>query len=968
MSNLPAIFGDTENRALALFAAFISSVASAMGMQLIRRYNAVPLGTRSFFTPVHDNFYDNPFIANGDPTAVPALTNLHVDLSPVGKVIISLRTVHQGGISCLQDAGFNPGAVDASSNIDVWLAPNGTVARLVSLNGDQSRMFARRQPVNDAASRAAMESKQRIWKSTVLEWLSNVGLPVTSVDDERWVEVEVFEPFYSTYAAEYTRQVEDVPSSSPLRRILWPSRYCFTRTASKNALDIDTIDGLPKELDDPLQFVEDWLNAPKPRVEKSLHFAHQSNLNKDMPTPRVDIPESLESLARASQYPDLQPAGLFYPTPPDGALVPGAMYNTDASGVEPPELPSSQAPMDNSARKKGEQNKTRSGSEGTSSVLASNTLGVASGHYDANGDEDLFNDKDFGTRDITDADFNFFDDPNSNSLDEPVVNAEPNELTVPEPSDAEKPQAESPSESVIEEHREDQVLNTPSDAKSEAQPAVDTSARPPTYGISAEEKSLITVPPLSPVEIQKIISSNVQSQRLKHELDSIKGRLNSRRGSRYNAVPFQGDLIASDQKYAASGRFFFSQMSREKSEPKVMNEIPTIGIPPARKSRSIAQTEPATPGLQAPSSLPPQQNRLLSSSDSSEESSYDSDDDYSERGASPNRLTGIKRKRPVSEAGQSATSSTDKLTPDVNETVTREDSSVFLASFFSILIDWSLEGYFSFRKGGPSPVLVKKDNLTQVAQLMVDQLTQSSLQHRIDGSNPVPDLEGDTIPLRTFLEDINITGGIERLDMKSYVSILDASEAAVPKQSSDRKSGSGWISKLPPPHVKVRRGRDFLELLPPATLFWETFGLEPVNGPKDISAYCIHPPQAREGAEAFLDRLGLLYSSCNMGKHSRGGKSKDFESGLCVWNVTLGEAGYLQTMQKLKALCGKLGKLYLHPPSHYQLAHMVNRCCIVQSIAIQGQFCCLRHQSLPARSRLGGHLCSVRALVPEVHR
>lgn len=912
VSNLPAAFGDAENRALALFAAFISSVAGAMGLQLIRRHNAIPLGTRSFFTPVHDNFYDSPFIAGGDPTSVPALTNLDVDLTAVGKVIIFLRTVHQGGISCLRDAGLNAGAVDASSNIDVWLAPNGTVARLVSLNGDQSRMFARRQPANDAASRAAMEAKQRIWKSTVLDWLSNIGLPVGSVDDEHWVEVEVFEPFYSTYAAEYTRQIEDVPSSSPLRRILWPSRYCFTRTTSKNALDVDTVDGLTNELDDPLQFVEDWLNAPKPRMEKSSSSIHHGTQNKDMPTPRVDIPESLESLARASQYPDLQLAGLVYPTPPDGALVPGAVYNTDNPGGEPPESAATQAAAETSASKQGEQGKPRSGSEVTSSVLARNTLGVASGHYDATGDEDLFNDKDFGTRDITDADFNFFDDPNSNSLDDPVVKTESNEPAIPEPSDVEKPQTHSSLENVAEEQRENQLPSKSPDTKPEIEQAVDTSVQLTTHDDAAESKALITVPPLSPVEIQRIISSNIQSQAVEHESETSKGRLSSRRGIRYNPVPFQGDLIASDQKYAASGRFFFAHMAKDMSESKVVNEIPTIGIPRARRSRSTAQTERATPGSQSLTSLPPQQNRLLSSSDSSDESSYDSDDDDSERGSSPNRLTGIKRKRPVSEAGQSASSSTERLTLDVNETATREDSSVFLASFLSMLIDWSLEGYFSLKQGGPSPVLVQKDNLTQVAQLIVDQVTQSSLQHKIDGSSPLPDLEGDTIPIRTFLEDISIVGGIERLDLKSYVSILDASEAAEPKQPLDRKPVWGSISKLSPPHVRVRRGRDFLELLPPAIWFWETFGLEPVNGPKDVLAYCIHPHQAKEGAEAFLDRLGLLYSSCNLGRHHRGGNSKDFENGLCVWNVTLGETGYLQTMQKLKALCGNLGKVHLH--------------------------------------------------------
>jgi mediator of RNA polymerase II transcription subunit 13 len=118
---------------------------------------------------------------------------------------------------------------------------------------------------------------------------------------------------------------------------------------------------------------------------------------------------------------------------------------------------------------------------------------------------------------------------------------------------------------------------------------------------------------------------------------------------------------------------------------------------------------------------------------------------------------------------------------------------------------------------------------------------------------------------------------------------------------------SGRKSKAPYPKFHHRIYES--DLLPPAIPFWETFGLEPASGPKDIAAYCIYPTGAKEGADAFMNRFSLLYTSCGLGKHNRGEGSKKFESGLGHWQVSSDKnLGYSQTMQGLRALCESLGK------------------------------------------------------------
>ncbi|KAL1970027.1 hypothetical protein VTN77DRAFT_6432 [Rasamsonia byssochlamydoides] len=932
--------GDGYGNAAAIYASFVSAVAGAINLQLIRRHNAIPLGARTLFTAVDRSNYDSPTIANEDLNSFPALTTIRVELSQVGKVIVSLHTVCQNGITRLVGAvGSGAHAWDIQPNTDVWLAPNGIVARVLSVNADQSTIPTPKQQNMRATNEAATEAKQRLWKATVLEWIGNAGLPVNSIEEETWVEVEVCEPFYTRLASDYLRQMDASQSSFPLKRITWPVRYCFKRTRATSSTYLEGVNGSIKDSDDPLQFAEDWLAEAGSRNEKlaSRNSASaQAQQNKDMSTPRTDIPDQFESLARIAQYPDLQAASLVYPTPPDGALAQGmSQIGSDVFGVEGSDLATSQTPADRPPAKREEPTSMKNCSDSDMIVGGygpSSGLGVGSGLYDTNDDEDLFgemNEKDFGSKGISDADFSFFDEPDFGPLDNDKAKGHFPEYqqtsTLPQAPEAKTAPEGIPAEKSLE-GQGISVEAVETDIGAVAAPksnlTLDTSVTAPSKPpeivsedrLSSHSRQTIS-PPLSPVEIKKILLSDPQSRRGagRRNSDNLTLDNNARRQSNYDPIPFRQNLTISDRKYGANGRFFFSEKTNAATaDTREDTPIPTVGFPRGQRSRSENYTEyKAIDSQQSP--IHSTRGRLRSPSVSSDGITDDSSDDLSERAASPTRLTGLKRKRPASEADGSTTSSLERLSiaSDVNMATSKEENSVFLGNFLSVFSDWSLAGYFSTRQNQFSPVLIRKEDQIQLAQLMVDQVTQSSLCHKVDGCTGLPDLEHDALSLRTFLEDTTVMGDIERLDLKTYVSLqesLPAIESSAGRQNTQRKDIRGSITKLPPPHLRIHRGRDFLELLPPAISFWETFGLEPANGAKNISAYCIYPQNAKEGADAFLDRLGLLYSSCNLGKHVRGDRSKVFENGLGPWHITLGgDSGYLSTMQSLRTLCEGLG-------------------------------------------------------------
>ncbi|KAK2831990.1 hypothetical protein FQN49_006963, partial [Arthroderma sp. PD_2] len=367
--------------------------------------------------------------------------------------------------------------------------------------------------------------------------------------------------------------------------------------------------------------------------------------------------------------------------------------------------------------------------------------------------------------------------------------------------------------------------------------------------------------------------------------------------SRYDPVPFQHELDFSDKKYGVDGRFWFLPGAKNAGQAAGSHgtNIPTISelIPTNGKARRAAFPYKETNRRDSPDSE--------RGSTSTSSSCSISGDDSGQIEVNKNRhMDPIDYKLRRGDLDDVFSIHSSLQSPGFNVgkpyTILSDlEEDVLLAGLIHPAADWSFAGHFKTFKSTVSPVLCGRDDIVHVAQLLVDQITQSSLEHKT-GLTAEHDNEKDI--WHSLIDDIETMGQSRRSDLKCYASI---GEGGPNQQRKDASSGS--IINLRSPHMHIRRGNCSLEVLPTAIHFWETFGLEPLKGKKDIISYCLHPISMQDDANAFLDRLGLTYSGANLGTCSRPGSAK----GLVPWSLSQDRLDYTSIMRRLQHICETLG-------------------------------------------------------------
>lgn len=904
---------DSYSSSTAIYASFISAVTGAISLQLVERYGALPLGSRTLFTAVERVGYDIPQFNNESARSTSCLTIINVQLTMTGSITASAQTVSQTGIRRLYyPQNHITDTCVAKAGIDVWLCPNGTVARLVTANIGSSIT-----PSPDDRTPGNISAKQTQWKLDVVQWLRDFGMHIESIDEEPWVEVEVWEPFFARLAGEAWRQSDNTSSTLPLKRMLWPARFCFRRASSPKSSSMTQI----PILDEPLDFAEEWS-----AMASSLNLNHavdsiqctpaaQKTPPKDQElasSPKVESTENIESLSRIAQYPDLHSTNLVYPTPPEGAASVGLIAPNPSEVL----VEGSDVGIHRAAQKIPKADAPGS----FSPSHQNNGIGIGTGRYDESDEEDLFgeiNERDFGSKGITDADFSFFDDPDFEGLggderpeDLDQVPPPLHDQTYPE-VDAMVDEAPSPDNSP---EITNEVHHSP--VHDEGKRERDQSTIPEEIAHLSTDRAAQTIsPPLSPIEVKKIL--------FPISLPADHNQSTDHQGQgHYLPVAFQKGLGDWDRKYGAAGKFWFSA----NASPDAVNQtsaIPIIGVPHGarRSANGVGSTDDRNA---IGSSLSRTERSLRSVSISTDDSDDESVEVVSEHAPSPMTIPTIpslKRKRASSDSDVISVASPEKSSTGSDASpANAPENSAFLGNFLANFSDWAFTGYFSASTPSQLPVILRREHQLPVAQLLVNQITQSSLRHPLDGHIGVVDLESQC-PLPHVLDGIDLLGNASKLDLKQYTSLQDDFLSSQPPQQPPqypsllKEAPKSFIFKLPAPHVRIRRGKEYLEPLPPAISFWETFGLEPAHGPKNISAYCIHPVAASAAADVLLRRLGLLYQSCSLGHHARGECSLAFEEGLRPWQSE--SPRYESMMQVLKGLCEELGTL--SSPTLYNL-------------------------------------------------
>ena len=152
-----------------------------------------------------------------------------------------------------------------------------------------------------------------------------------------------------------------------------------------------------------------------------------------------------------------------------------------------------------------------------------------------------------------------------------------------------------------------------------------------------------------------------------------------------------------------------------------------------------------------------------------------------------------------------------------------------------------------------TPVQLDKDFIS-IAQIVTEQIALSTIRSKPTTPVAQIDLENareyDSVAtFHGFTE--KLFGFSEPSGLIKYASIADLPQEQLSQGKSQTRQQSKASSasradvvagnplRLLAPHVRIRRTEGLWDMLPPAIAFWDTFGLAPTSGPKNVATYAI---------------------------------------------------------------------------------------------------------------------------------
>jgi mediator of RNA polymerase II transcription subunit 13, fungi type len=879
-----------------LHSQFISAILCAMRSVVEQNANLIAVGPSTFLFRVPSQQQRESMSELGDTWR---LLDLKAQLLPNGQVlVISVQhtlSMFKRLANQFKNEGKEPSITKPSK---VLLALSGQYARYTGghigkLPYPSEVAFQETNPADRPREAMLQKHRQKIWKSLVKRWLAeqNFGLE-TGGDD--WIEVEV--PL-SEVENENPTSLDGFILAGKIiwKPIFWPTSFCFM-----NTMDDLVSEGaeLPSQsFGDPLKFVEDWLASstdretalkkiqqerekPKKldRVE-DMDISHNNNIHVD----------AGQSFRRVTSL-DGQGLTTIYPTPPDGPLshVTPGVVSVDGHATTPGDgtLP---AQVD---RTVGEVQMI----DATGGHVA-----IGSGLYD----EDLFDDvpgRKFCEAEMSDEpNWDFFDEPDADMMEPP----DQMDLDIPENAPAAATEDRSPRRRKSE-HSDDESAEIPDEnetiieplesneihgseamacAENAAAETLEPGAKHPDIALT--QTPITSSPPLNPIEVREKIFPKRAYESLDslHQSSVTGSHRRSLLGSQFDSNAFQPQLKVADNRYIADGLFWFeSKEGREISTANPTEEhhnVPRVGIPKKEQNSGV-------PGVDAGSESP-------STSSSAEDSDFDSSEFFSEsnKDGSPNEIN----EYGLEPFAVSPEPEDDTLDSDTEIKIRKEAAKVLELLHPEIREQPFSRNYQPLQRLSNLSLPIGPDNLSTVAQVMVDQISQSFFHHK----EPEISISGTEASYQDISGQLqSIYGGATELNLSKFAEIATIKEGAA--------EGSE-LAECPPPFIRVSRADFSVDALPTIQPFWETLALQPVSGRKNMTAICIHPvgTHVEERSSTFLQRISQIYSNCNLGTHHTGNIPGMTRNSLIEWEIRQSPG-----MHGLLGLCEKLGSSLLN--------------------------------------------------------
>lgn len=898
----------------AIYENFIAATLLTLSSTFCSRSHALPLNYRTVL--LSDGSAGNDELNKLSDDKTPTIGTFKAYLTTTGALVVSLGfSICRGLLSSDEDSQSGP----MPPGQRILAAPFGVIAnKQLSASFDGGTASMAQTPNTQALSvRGVPDVHDSLWKQACLRVLQLRGIARSKLNDCFWVNLSVSKPRLQDAAKR--QQAPNATISIP-----WPGPLCFRKKIveiSSTSRVGDTILSGHEESHDPLGNAQAWFAAAAERDEKvSKRKGERATVFQDVNNADIRQSRTNGQSPVALRRPSTAAAGAMYPTPPD------ALHNLN--GVTPsldgtlssPGNPLSVAPVpeaDNAAPNSVTAEETFDSGPDTSEAKGQRSDGnllVEAEHMFGDMGGDMF-----GDNDITEADFNFFDEqPDDLGLDVSMGDiAEPNHTVTTNDNNATAAVDTAEVESLTPTGN-NAVKQDPEAEKDHAvftKPELRHAISARNDGLIQKERESRSVPmkressPFDPHTVFK---------RVKASLAATKGTGTSlsdenRTTKIFEKMDFEPTLPMINKKYEHGGQFDFStspNKGKPKLEPGTLPETDYL----KRRSKQIKGLRLHTsslmgqmPGLDIGSADPSPtklENQLSDGDHSSAESDQDDSSYTSDEPTSPlkssvkqtvadddaaSQVTSLKEMDPVEEPDH-------QLAIELPRLAKPEPPEQPLSVLFSDPEPLSLESSLS------------DDDLIQVAQILTEQAATGTLdlfrmaneakscsitgqdrQNMLSEARSSLHLLREVAPL--FLR------GVESARLKGYLDIPDVPLQGQPNRLQPRaipgREGNteplrpSNLYQIPGPHLEVRRSDAKLSVLPSAVTFWESLGLAPSSGSKDVTAVCVFPGWKGmvDNATTFLSRVKSVYEVLRLGSLEKLTLSTEAADGILAYEV-----------------------------------------------------------------------------------
>ncbi|KAI1175903.1 mediator complex subunit 13 C-terminal-domain-containing protein [Nemania sp. FL0916] len=875
---------------------------SAICSSFCSRTGAVPLSSRTLLLSATGQ--------SEHGASPPILASLRIYLTTTGSLVVSVSH------------SFANYLVALSETVTTQLPPLGVTVLAAPLG-----MFATCQPyaltdVNtaegslgqspDTQHRSRLERDDGPWRNLWSRLVQSRTFSFPMKSAQKWIGLQRLR----RKLVEQNSDGKRTPMMGTAPSIMWPAGLCFCK-APVNLItnEPDEFYGLLAEKNlDPLAAAKIWFSSAaereavmgqKKRERDALAVQEVSLTDR-----QVQISSSVSPLTSHRPSQSGAAAGGMYPTPPDGVQgIVGITPSIDGNLSSPSNNITAATVTEIDTVSHVPAQPYAENWEGTEVKRERNGTSFESENLFGELGPDMF-----GDNDITEADFNFFDEqPEGNidlvpldlsatsnanpnpSLDHslttisqvPAVKSDPLHMPTsgPAPTFA-KPELRHARSSLLDEPRR--------------QPAIDTNQPDNVH-------SKRSASPFTPDTVYKRIRASLDN----HKATQKNSLVHANHGSIFDKVDFGPSLSVVNSKYEGSGRFDFSTNLSKGTKPSNSDSPPrTDYLRRHGKARKAPKALPTAYGellirmrgnQNSASNRPSPQQHIddphsdaddVSLMSDQDDSSYDSDEPLS-----PVKSLSMRRRRGDDDDDSLATSFKDLDTTDI----AAPHLPFELSRNSKFEIDMPLTKYFA----DPEPAWVQyslPDELfIMAAQILTDQITTSTLSSTV--STEASAQSG--VDRRRHLSNVarnsmrELQQGLPSCfypttcyQLRSFIEVQDVPLLGQPTRLQPRPPGPDQIKpsnlfQVPPPRFEMRRYDSRLSVLPSSISFWESLGLSPTHGAKDINAVCLFPNQdgVSDSMLVFTDRLRSTYESLKLGAFSRLSTSSSDQDGLFPFEV-----------------------------------------------------------------------------------